>query len=136
MLLFFIDRKPCLNNRFSLLYFLTLKLLQLFLYVNRTEKNIYFLKIPRRKFRVPFYLLMLNFRVVEFCLGWKVYFSPQKTTTKIGDRKNKGNLWKRIKRHKTNYFTTESFLSPLRDVPGITERCSANLKRLSEQSFG
>lgn len=97
------------------------------------EKNVYFLKIPRRKFRVPFYLLKLNFRMVEFHLDWKVYFSrPKKNTKKIGDRKNKGNLWMRIRRHKTNYFTTESFLSLLRDVPGITERCSANLKRLSE----
>lgn len=31
--------------------------------------------------------------------------------------KNKDNLWERVKRHKTNYFTTESFLSPLRDFP-------------------
>lgn len=42
MLLFVIDRKQCLNNSFSLLHFLTLKLLQLFFYVNGTEKKYLF----------------------------------------------------------------------------------------------
>lgn len=112
---FLIDRKLYLNNNFPLFFFLTLKILQLFLYVNETEKIFIFLNAQKEiQTTVLFALVELPGGRISF--GLESLFSPRKGK-KNRRRKIKEICGTDLKQHKTNYFTTESFLSPLRDFP-------------------